>query len=62
MAGAPAWAPGPDGFGTVLVTQAGPDIIVVTVGVPEDPPAGFDWLTQATACLLYTSDAADERG
>jgi hypothetical protein len=48
VGGAPAWAPGPEGFGTNLITQVGSDMLVVTVAPPETPPEGFDWLTQAT--------------
>jgi hypothetical protein len=48
VGGSPAWAPGPDGFATSLITQAGSDTILVIVSAPETPPESFDWLTQAT--------------
>ena len=48
VSGSPAWAPGPDGFSNLIV-QAGSDVLIVNVGVPPEPPEGFDWLAQATA-------------
>jgi|GEM_PF-4179644 len=47
VGGAAAFAPGPEGFGNQLLTQVGPDILLVSVNLPEDPPEGLDWLTQA---------------
>ncbi len=48
VGGAAAFATGSDGLGTNLITQAGQDVLIVSVTLPEDPPAGLDWLTQAT--------------
>jgi hypothetical protein len=48
VAGAPAFASGPDSFGTSLLTQVGEDVLVVSVTLPDPPPDGLDWLTQAT--------------
>ena len=49
VGGARAWAPGPDGFNTSLVVQAGLDLLIVSVWPGDDSPEGLDWLTQATA-------------
>lgn len=48
VAGQPAWATGPDGYGANLLTQAGDDLLVVTVTMPEDASDDLDWLSQAT--------------
>ena len=62
IGGAAAWRPGPDGFGTNLIIQAGPDMIIITVGEPEDPPEGFDWAAQGTAVAeLLMPRLADTR-
>jgi hypothetical protein len=48
VAGRSAWATGPDGYGANLVSQAGDDVLLVSVALPEDAPDDLDWLTQAT--------------
>lgn len=48
-AGYPALASGPDSFARILIAQVGPDTMTISVGEPETPPDGFDWLDHATA-------------
>ncbi len=47
--GYPALASGPDSFARILIVQVGPDILTISVGEPETPPEGFEWLDHATA-------------
>ena len=48
VAGAPAWASGPDSYSSTLLTQVGDDLIMVSLSLPEVAPEGLDWLDQAT--------------
>lgn len=48
VAGRPAYATGPDGYGTQLLMQVGSDLLTVTVTLPDPPPDDVDWLTEAT--------------
>lgn len=47
VAGLPAAASGPEAFSDVLFTQIGDGILQVSIQADE-PPDGFDWLTEAT--------------
>ena len=38
----------------------GEEVINLSIGTPDIPPADFVMKAVSEACLLYTSDAADE--
>lgn len=60
VAGAPAWASGPDSFGTTLLTQVGDDLIMVNISLPEDVPDGLSWLGQAVLVTELFMPRLDE--
>ena len=62
VAGAKAFASGPDAFANQLLTQVGDDILLVSVTLPERPAEDLDWLTQATLVTeLFLPRLADFR-